>query len=204
MIWCGDRRQHPTGLWVSPTSSPAYGARPVPSGKSSRCSRARLRRLTALTGCRRPGSGSPCRWSNSTTTSAAHRSVSADMADGEAPLSTREIPNAAAAAGGIAIDGGGINHDCVTPRWSRIQFERGHIFQAAETAPSLSANDARWADQAPSSMRPCDRSALSCGHVAAARRHRRMAFKHDMRKPPSESLSDVVTGKFKERWAASR
>jgi hypothetical protein len=87
---------------------------------------------------------------------------------------------------------------------SRIQFERGHIFQAAETAPSLSANDARWADQAPSSMRPCDRSALSCGHVAAARRHRRMAFKHDMRKPPSESLSDVVTGKFKERWAASR
>jgi putative transposase len=40
--------------------------------------------------------------------------------------------------------------------------------------------------------------------AAAARRRLRMAFKHDMRKPPSESLSDVVTGKFKERWAASR
>jgi hypothetical protein len=106
--------------------------------------------------------------------------------------------------GGIAIDGGGINQDSVTPRCEPDTFERGHIFHAAKTAPSPSANDARWADQAPSSMWPCDRSALSCGHVAAARWHRRMAFKHDMRKPPSESLSDVVTGKFKERWAASR
>src|SRR5712664_2451183 len=49
----------PNGLSISPTQSPAcrHGARPAPFGKGSRYSRARLRRLTALTECRRPGEG---------------------------------------------------------------------------------------------------------------------------------------------------
>jgi hypothetical protein len=42
-----------------PNVVPAYrhGARPAPSPQGSRCSRAQLRRLAALTGRRRPGRG---------------------------------------------------------------------------------------------------------------------------------------------------
>lgn len=118
--------------------------------------------------------------------------MSADWADEGSSSPPGEIPNFADAAGGIAMDGGGIDRDAVALDARRIKFERGDVVPAGrhraiaerERRKMARANQPPVFDAALRQIRLLVRAGALKGvdGVAAPRQHQRMVFEHDAKK----------------------